>query len=77
MSCTTTCTSVFVCMTHFNTYIFYPIYFEMESLIAQQRIFIDDVRQENLRLKMRVKELERKLSDIKKIVSTPSTLISY
>lgn len=49
----------------------------MESLIAQQRIFIDDVRQENLRLKMRVKELERKLSDIKKIVSTPSTLISY
>jgi len=64
-------------MTHFNTYIFYPIYFEMESLIAQQRIFIDDVRQENLRLKMRVKELERKLSDIKKIVSTPSTLISY
>ena len=49
----------------------------MESLIAQQRIFIDDVRQENLRLKMRVKELELKLRDIKKIVSTPSTLISY
>ncbi len=49
----------------------------MDNLIAQQRIFIDDVRQENLRLKLRVKELERQLQEIKKIVSVPSVLISY